>query len=245
MLRFFLVTLFPEYFDGPLKASLLGRAIESGQVSVEIINLRDFGQGKYRAVDDKPFGGGPGMLLSAEVLEKALASICEKLGISLDAVESKSESAPHVIALTPQGTKLSAEWARTNAEIWKSSSRAVVLICGHYEGFDECFLEALVHEEISIGDYVLTGGEPAAAVLLDSLSRFVPNVVGDEASVAQDTFEREHEGGLKYPHYTRPAVWRGRAVPEVLTSGDHGKIAKWRKAQSLERTSKRRPDLKK
>lgn len=245
------VTLFPEFFESPLKTSILGRGIESGALSIEVQGLRPFGEGPYRAVDDKPFGGGAGMVLMPTVVEKALGS--GGLGIDLDVLESSVQeyrassrrradsSVPLVVALTPQGKKLNANLARKLA-----ASKHVVLLCGHYEGFDERVLDAFAHEEVSVGDYVLTGGEPAALIAIDAISRFVPGVVGKAESVEGDTFGESSSivpGGLKYPHYTRPQNWRGREVPSVLLSGHHENVRQWRLKNSEERTRARRPDL--
>jgi tRNA (guanine37-N1)-methyltransferase len=225
--RFSILTLFPDYFDSILRTSILARAQQNGQIKVDFIPLREFGEGKYRAVDDRPYGGGAGMVMMPTVVEKAMAKL--------------QEDQPYVIYLSPQGAKLDAKTARRLATL-----PHVALLCGHYEGIDERAIETFVDEEISIGDFILTGGEPAAAVLIDAISRFVPGVVGENASVEGDTFEASSEmvsGGLKYPVFTRPSVWREKPVPEVLLSGNHGAIAKWRREQSQERTAARRPDL--
>jgi tRNA (guanine37-N1)-methyltransferase len=247
--RFSVVSLFPEYFKSPLEASLIGKAASGGLLSFDFVNPREFGEGNYRAVDDKPYGGGAGMVMMAPVLERSLE---RAIGGNVDALISEvaayrssqgslSPDKPLVVYLSPQGRKLDAATARRLA-----GHQHVVLICGHYEGIDERAIEALVHDEVSIGDYILTGGEPAACVLIDAVARFVPGVVGEGASVEGDTFESAPElapGGLKYPVYTRPPIWRGKQIPEVLTSGHHGEIAKWRRAQSEARTKARRPDL--
>lgn len=229
-MRITILTLFPEYFESALKSSILGRACANQLLDVSFVNLRDFGEGKYKAVDDKQFGGGPGMVLMPTVVEKAF-----------EAISDDAAKPAHVIYLSPQGKKLTAAKA---AELSKLPS--LTLLCGHYEGVDERAIEEYVDEEISIGDYILTGGEPAALVLLDSVSRFIPGVVGEADSVEMDTFESAPElypGGLKYPVYTRPQSWHGREVPPVLLSGNHGSIAKWRRTESEARTRKRRPDL--
>ncbi|MBI2606350.1 MAG: tRNA (guanosine(37)-N1)-methyltransferase TrmD [Deltaproteobacteria bacterium] len=243
-MRFSILTLFPEYFESPLKCSLLGRAREAGLLEFDLLALREFGEGKYRAVDDRPFGGGAGMVMMPQVLEKAFEELAKRT--------AAAAPKPHVIYLSPQGNTLTAARARELAH-----KPHLALLCGHYEGIDERAIEEFVDEEISIGDYVLSGGEPAAMVLLDAVSRFVPAVVGEGSSVAGDTFERQAPGapevkaalpemvpgGLKAPVYTRPRSWRGREVPAVLLSGNHAEIARWRYAQSLERTRARRPDL--
>ncbi len=221
-MKFTVLTLFPEYFTSPLSASLVGKAIESKTVHVNFVHLREFGEGKHRSVDARPFGGGPGMVLMPEVVEKAMAA------------QNFTEK-PYVVFLSPQGNKLNNDSARAFA-----AKKHIVLLCGHYEGIDERIIEEFVDEEVSIGDFVLTGGEPAALVFIDAVSRFIPSVIGDDESVSTDSFEG---GVLKGPAYTRPQAWRGREVPAVLLSGNHGEIEKWRKKESLERTAKRRPDL--
>lgn len=257
-MRFSVCTLFPEYFDSPFSTSILGRARDQGLLAFDFVKLREFGEGKYRAVDDKQYGGGAGMVMMPTVLERALQSILQTQ--SAEALEQdvasyraagtrSDESLPYVVYLSPQGRRLDARSARELAK-----KPHITLICGHYEGIDERAIEAFVHEEISIGDYVLTGGEPAAAVLIDAVARFVPGVVGDQLSVESDTFEAAqggatghtlemHPGGLKYPVFTKPAAWRGREVPPILLSGNHAEIAKWRRQQSHLRTANRRPDL--
>lgn len=262
-MRVSILTLFPEYFQSSLSSSLLGRAQGAGLLSFDFVNLREFGEGKYRAVDDKPYGGGAGMVMMPTVLERALAHLLggetqvdalEKdvaasragvVGGSNDTrAQANAGTLPLVVYLSPQGRKLDAGYARELA----TTRSHIVLICGHYEGIDERAILTLVHREVSIGDFILTGGEPAAAVLVDAMARFIPGVVGDRASVEGDTFEGSKggamlAGGLKYPVFTRPPVWRGQAIPEILTSGHHAEIAKWRRAESLARTQSRRPDL--
>ena len=261
-MKFTLLTLFPEYFTSPLGTSLLGRAAAQGVLSFSYVNFRDFGEGRYKAVDDRPYGGGPGMVMIAPVLERALEAALKLHGATLEELESdvarkKSNGVPFgdktgeryglpfCVYLSPQGKTLTAARGRQWAAEW--GERPVILICGHYEGLDERFIETFVHEEVSIGDYVLTGGETAAVVLIETLARFVPGVVGEAASVTADTFETAdaalEPGGLKYPMYTRPSEYRGRAVPDVLTSGNHAAIEKWRREQSRARTAARRPDL--
>ncbi len=231
MICFKVLTLFPEFFESPLKTSLLNRAKENNLVSFEFIPLKNFGEGKYNSVDDKPYGGGPGMVLLPTVFEKAFESL------SLPNAQPNA----HVVYLTPQGETLNAKHARL-----LSKHSQIVLLCGHYEGVDERVVEEYVDEEISIGDYVLTGGEAAALVLMDAVCRFVPGIVGEPQSVESDTFENEKSlfpGGLKSPIYTRPRVWKNREVPSVLLSGNHEEIAKWRAEQSEFRTKLRRLDL--
>ncbi|MGH2681877.1 MAG: tRNA (guanosine(37)-N1)-methyltransferase TrmD [Actinomycetota bacterium] len=220
-MRVDIFTIFPGIFEGPLRESLLGKAVEAGLVDVRIHDLRDFATDPHRQVDDEPFGGGPGMVLKAEPLFRA--------------VESLEEGLNRVILLSPAGRRLDQSLVRElSREPW------LVLLCGRYEGADERVVEGLPAEEISIGDYVLSGGEIPALVVLDSVSRLVPGVVGTEESLRQESFE---EGLLDHPHYTRPREFRGLAVPEVLLSGDHGRIAEWRRRAALEKTRRNRPDL--
>ncbi len=222
-MRFDVVTIFPEYFTSPLQCSILGRAVEAGLVTVYIHNLRDFAPDRHRVVDDYPYGGGGGMVLKPEPLFAAHQAL------------SAEPPAPYVVLLSPQGRVFTQKVAEELAE-----RPRVLLLCGHYEGVDERVREALADEEISVGDYVLTGGEPAALVIIDAVTRLLPGVLGDEQAPAKDSFA---EGLLEYPHYTRPAEWRGRRVPEVLLSGHHEQIRRWRRKESLRRTQQRRPDL--
>ncbi len=223
-MRIDVLTLFPEVFDPFLASSIIGRASDNGVVSISCVDYRDFACDKHRSVDDRPFGGGPGMVL-----------MCGPVFTAVEHVESLTEGEPARILLTPQGERLTqrmvAELAR---EPW------VVILCGHYEGFDERIRTGIRAREISIGDYVLSGGEPAALVLIDAVVRLLPGALGDDASAADDSFVNDV---LEYPQYTRPREFRGMKVPEVLLSGDHGKIAAWRREQALKRTLSRRPDL--
>ncbi|WP_255592129.1 tRNA (guanosine(37)-N1)-methyltransferase TrmD [Thermosulfurimonas sp. F29] len=222
-MTFDIVTIFPEYFESPLKVGLLGKAIERGLIKVRLYNLRDFATDKHRTVDDKPFGGGEGMLFKPEPLYRALEAL------------RKEPPPPHVVYLSPQGRRLTHEVARELA-----SCERLVLLCGRYEGIDERIREHFVDDEISIGDYVLFGGEAAALVVLETVARLVPGVVGCEDSVARDSFA---EGLLKYPQYTRPREFRGLRVPEVLLSGNHAEVERWRRRKALEVTLERRPEL--
>jgi tRNA (guanine37-N1)-methyltransferase len=223
-MRIDVLTLFPEVFEPYLEASIVGRARKDGLVSVECVNFRDFARDKHRTVDDRPFGGGPGMIL-----------MCGPVFDALEHVEAQQVGEPARVLLTPQGEKLTqgivTELAR---EAW------LVILCGHYEGFDERIRTGTRVREISVGDYVLSGGEPAAMVLIDAVVRLVPGALGDEASAAEDSFA---DGVLEYPQYTRPRVFRGMEVPDVLLSGNHAAIAAWRKEQARQRTASRRPDL--
>jgi len=215
------LTLFPEMFPGPLAASLAGRALDKGLWALDVLDIRDFARDKHRSVDDQPFGGGPGMVMRAEVVDAALAAVADRPGPA--------------IYLSPRGRLLDQARVRTLAE-----GPGATLLCGRYEGIDERLFQAHDLEELSVGDYVLSGGEPAAIVLLDAVVRLLPGVMGNEASPEEETFE---QGLLEYPHYTRPAEWRGLAVPEVLLSGDHEKIRRWRRDQAEAATKARRPDL--
>jgi tRNA (guanine37-N1)-methyltransferase len=224
--RLDIVTLFPDMFQGPLTQSLLGRAQANGLIDLKIHNLRDFSADqRHKKVDDRPFGGGAGMVIQPEPMYRALRRIQGR---------GRGKAKPYVIYLSPQGSVLTQGLAQKLSEKpW------LVLLCGHYEGIDERFME-WVDAEISIGDYVLTGGELPAMVLADAMMRWVPGVVKESDSINNDSFQ---DRMLDHPHYTRPAVWRGKAVPPVLLSGDHEKIRVWRKKQAQEHTLKKRPDL--
>jgi tRNA (guanine37-N1)-methyltransferase len=214
-------TIFPGIFEGPLRESLLGKAIQAGLVDVRVRDLRDFATDPHRQVDDEPYGGGPGMVLKAEPVFRAM--------------ESLGEGPKRIILLSPAGRRLDQDLVRElAAEPW------LVLVCGRYEGVDERVVEALPAEEISIGDYVLSGGELPALVVLEAVSRLLPGVVGREESLREESFEA---GILDHPHYTRPSEFRGLSVPEVLLSGDHARIAEWRRRAALEKTKRNRPDL--
>lgn len=229
-MRIDILTLFPPMFDGPLDASILGRAREAKLVEVHVHNIRDWSTDKHRKVDDRPFGGGPGMVM-----------MCQPLHDAVMAVENMDPRVPQRILLTPQGERL----AQTKVETLATHER-LLLIAGHYEGIDERVIEALAPLELSIGDYVLSGGEMPALVLVDAITRLIPGVLGHEDSAAEDSFSVTDENGkplLDTPHYTRPRTWAGAEVPEVLCSGDHGAIARWRHEQRVSRTSHRRPDL--
>jgi len=220
-LRVDLLTLFPGYFESPIRESLLGKARESGLLDVRVHDIRDQGEGRHRQVDDEPYGGGPGMVMMADPVVRA--------------VEALGEGSPRVVVLSPQGRLLTQPMARELA-----ASRWLVLVSGRYEGIDERVLEVLQAEEISVGDYVLPGGEPAALVLLEAVARLVPGVVGNPDSLGPESFEGE---GFDHPHYTRPREYRGLQVPEVLLSGDHARIASWRRERAREKTERNRPDL--
>jgi tRNA (guanine37-N1)-methyltransferase len=225
MMRIDIITIFPKMFRAVLDESIIGRAQAKEKVKFYIHDLRDYTKDKHRKVDDRPFGGGSGMLMCPEPLFNAV-----------EAIKSKTKkNKPKVILLSPQGKKLTQKIAKDI-----SKERQIILLCGHYEGVDERVRKNLADEEISIGDYVLTGGELAAMVLVDSVVRLLPGVLGDKNSLNFESFEGNL---LEHPHYTRPANFRNLVVPEVLLSGDHQKIADWRKKQALKRTKQRRPDL--
>jgi len=214
------LTIFPEMFPGPLGASLAGKALESGIWALETVDIRGFARDKHRTVDDAPFGGGPGMVMRPDVLDAAI---------------SGAQGVGPLVYLTPRGRLLDQSLIKELAR-----GPGVRLLCGRFEGVDERVLEAREPVEVSLGDFVLSGGEPAAIALLDACVRLLPGVIGEPETLAEESFEA---GLLEYPHYTRPAVWQGRPVPEVLLSGNHERIRAWRRAQSEEATRKRRPDL--
>lgn len=220
-----LLTLFPEFFDSPLGAGLLGKAREDGIVDIQVHDLRTWTHDRHRTADDAPFGGGPGMVLKPEPFFEALGALRDG---------GLPGGAP-VVLTTPQGDRFDQEAARSLA-----TEDALVILCGRYRGVDERVREGLVTREYSIGDLILNGGEAAALVMVEAVARLLPGVIGDPASAAADSFE---SGLLDHPHYTRPAEYRGREVPEVLTSGNHAEIESWRRRQALQRTRERRPDL--
>lgn len=216
-----ILSLFPDYFEGPFKVSMIKRAMDKGLLDIRLTNIRDFGEGKHQKVDDRPYGGGPGMVMMPGPVTRALRSV-------------ESDSA-HVVFLSPQGKKL-------NAGICErlSKERRLVLLCGHYEGVDERVIRKEIDEEISIGDYVLTNGCLASIVLLDATIRFIPGVLGHEEGAQCDSFQGF---GFEGPQYTRPEEFEGELVPEVLRNGNHAEIAKWRQAMGMEKTLRVRPDL--
>lgn len=226
-MRFDVITLFPELFAPFLSVGITRRAFESRQVDVQCTNPRDFATGNYRRVDDRPFGGGPGMVMMAQPLELALAHIRTQ----------RSDSAP-VVLFSPIGKPLN----HAAVQRWSNSSGAI-LLCGRYEGVDQRFIDAQVDEQISLGDFVLSGGEIPAIALLDAVARLQPGVLSDADSHHMDSFNPSLDGLLDCPHYTRPEEWAGVSVPEVLMSGHHGHIERWRRDQRLVLTAKHRPDL--
>jgi len=216
------VTLFPEWFEALKSLGLTGRALAGGRVALSCFNPRDHARGVHRSVDDRPYGGGPGMVMRPEPLAEAIE-------------QARAGSLDPVTLLSPQGRAL------TQPVVEQLAARErLILVCGRYEGIDERVAEELVDEELSIGDFVLSGGEYAAAAVIDAVLRLLPGVLGHELSAAQDSFS---SGLLDCPHYTRPEIWRGRRVPEVLLGGHHAEIERWRRLQALERTLRRRPDL--
>lgn len=223
-MRIDIITLFPEMCEAVMSESIIGRARKKGAIEVEIHQLRDYAFDKHKRVDDTTYGGGMGMLMKAEPIALCFEAICEKLG-----------TRPHFIYMSPKGRTLTQSRLRELSQI-----ENICILCGHYEGVDQRLIDEFIDEEISIGDYVLTGGELPALVLADSVSRLVPGVLSDDICFSE---ESHFDGLLEYPQYTKPAVWRGIEVPEVLLSGHHENIEKWRREQSLEETRKKRPDL--
>lgn len=223
-MNFHILTLFPDMVRDGLNTSIIGRAVERGLLSIEAVNIRDYTKEKHRHVDDAPYGGGAGMVMQAEPVCAAYRALCERTG-----------KTPRVLYMTPQGRVFNQEIARELA-----TEEDLVFLCGHYEGIDERALELIVTDYLSIGDYVLTGGELPAMVMIDSISRLVPGVLGNDGSAEIESF---HDNLLEYPQYTRPEVYEGLRVPEVLLSGHHRNIEEWRRQKSIERTLERRPDL--
>lgn len=223
-MKFHVLTLFPELIEGALSTSIIGKAMERGQISLNAINIRDYTLDKHNKVDDYTYGGGAGMLIQAQPVFDAFQSVVKD-----------NDKKPRTIYVTPQGTTFHQEMAKEFA-----LEEELVILCGHYEGIDERVLEEIVTDYVSIGDYVLTGGELPAMVMIDAISRFVPGVLNNDESAMTESF---HDDLLEYPQYTRPAVWNGKEVPAILLSGDHKKVDEWRLEQSVIRTKERRPDL--
>jgi tRNA (guanine37-N1)-methyltransferase len=224
VIRIDVLTLFPEMFDSPLAFSIIKRARQSGIVEIVLSNIRDFAKDSYRKVDDKPYGGGPGMIM-----------MCQPVLDCLENIQKQDSMPGRIILLTPQGKKFDQRLAKELA-----AEQRIILIAGHYEGFDERIKIAAGAEEISIGDYVLSGGELPAMVIIDAMVRLLPGALGDQDSAVDDSFSA---GLLEYPQYTRPEDFKGLKVPDVLLSGNHREIDKWRKQQALEKTRQNRPDL--
>ena len=223
-MRFDLLTLFPAMCETVLGESILGRAQKAGLLDIHCHQIRDYTLNRQKQVDDYPYGGGPGMVMNAQPIADCFRAVCSQIG-----------RRPHLIYMSPQGAVLTQQRAKALAELPE-----ICILCGHYEGVDERVLEALVDEQISLGDFVLTGGELPALALVDCISRMVPGVLSEEACF---TDESHFSGLLEYPQYTRPAVWEGRPVPEVLLTGHHVNIDKWRRERALERTKRLRPDM--
>ncbi len=223
-MRIDILTLFPEMCESVYSESIIGRSIAKGLIDINARNIRDYSDNKHRNVDDTPYGGGMGMVMKAQPIYDCFMSLCQELG-----------TRPHLIYMSPQGKVLTQEKVKELAKM-----ENIALLCGHYEGVDERVIDAIVDEEISIGDYVLTGGELPALVLADSVARMLPGVLANDEAMEN---ESHYNGLLEYPQYTKPAMWNGVSVPDVLLSGNHANIAKWRDEQSLKRTKERRPDL--
>ena len=223
-MNFHILTLFPEMIEQGMHTSIIGRAIAGGYLCINAVNIRDYAFNKHQKVDDYPYGGGAGMLMQAEPVYLSYEAIKEKIGYR-----------PRVVYLTPQGKVFHQEMAKELAQ-----ERDLVFLCGHYEGIDERVLDEIVTDYVSIGDYVLTGGELPAMVMMDSISRMVPGVLSNQESGETESFAGNL---LEYPQYSRPAVWHGREVPPILLSGDHAKVARWRRKQAILRTRARRPDM--
>lgn len=223
-MNFYVLTLFPEMIQQGLGTSITGRALEKGTISLEAVNIRDYAENKHHKVDDYPYGGGAGMVMQAAPVYGAYEAVKEKIAYR-----------PRVVYLTPQGQVFHQKMAEELAR-----EENLVFLCGHYEGIDERVLEEIVTDYVSIGDYVLTGGELPAMVMIDAISRMVPGVLSNEESARTESFS---DNLLEHPQYSRPEVWRGKNVPQVLLSGHHANIEKWRREQSLLRTASRRPDL--
>ena len=223
-MRFHVLTLFPQMILDGLNTSITGRAIQNGILSVDAVNIRDFAENKYMKVDDYPYGGGAGLVMQPGPVCSAYKSVTERIG-----------KKPRVVYMTPQGYPFTQQMAQEFAQ-----EEDLCILCGHYEGIDERVLDEIVTDHLSIGDYVLTGGELPAMVMIDTIARLVPGVLNNSESAEYDSFQ---DGLLEYPQYTRPEIWHDKQVPEVLLSGHHGNIEKWRRQQSLKRTFERRPEL--
>lgn len=223
-MRYYVLTLFPEMIWNGLHTSIIGRAVDRGILSLEALDIRDYADNAYGKVDDYPYGGGAGMVMQAEPIFRAYQAVVSRLG-----------EKPRVLHMTPQGQVFTQRLAMELAQ-----EEALVFLCGHYEGIDERVLEEIGADHVSMGDYVLTGGELPAMAMIDAISRMVPGVLGNRESARSESFQ---DGLLEYPQYSRPQVWHGRQVPEVLLSGHHAKVEAWRREQSLRRTRERRPDL--
>ena len=227
-MEFDILTLFPTMFQGVLEESILKRAIQKGVVAVHLHQIRDYALDKHHTTDDQPYGGGAGMVMR-----------CEPLYGAWQAAKARSKIPARTILLSPAGRPIT----QSVLEEMSKQDQRLILICGRYEGVDQRFIDECVDEELSLGDFVVSGGEIPAMALVDGVMRLLPGALGNELSAGEESFSSKSGGVLEYPHYTRPPEFMGRKVPEILLSGDHAKIAKWRKAQALERTKQRRPDL--
>lgn len=223
-MKFYILTLFPDMVMNGLHTSIIGRAVEKGLLSIEAVNIRDFAGNKHNRVDDYPYGGGAGMVMQAKPVYDAYCYLVEKIGYR-----------PRVIYLTPQGPTFTQKMAGEYAK-----EEDLIFLCGHYEGIDERVLEEIVTDYVSIGDYVLTGGELPAMVMVDAISRLIPGVLNNDVSAEFESFQ---DNLLEYPQYTRPEEWNGKKVPPILLSGHHANIVKWQREQSILRTKERRPDM--
>ena len=224
-MNYYVLTLFPEMIDAGMNTSITGRAIASGTISLESVNIRDFAEEKRKGrVDDYPYGGGAGMVMQAEPVMRSYEYVCGRIG-----------KPARTVYLTPQGSVFDQKMAEEFAQ-----EENLIFLCGHYEGIDERVIEEIVTDQVSIGDYVLTGGELPAMVMMDTISRLVPGVLSNSDSAVSESFS---DGLLEYPQYTRPEVWRGKSVPDILLSGHHGNVDRWRREQSISRTLEKRPDL--
>lgn len=228
-MRFHVMTLFPEMIENAMSVSITGRAIKAGHIQVEAVNIRDFSQNKHNRVDDYPYGGGAGMVMQAGPVYRCYKDIQERC------VNTQADNKPRVIYLSPQGNTFNQKMAQDFAK-----EEDLIFLCGHYEGIDERVLEEIVTDYVSIGDYVLTGGELPALVMMDTISRLVPGVLNNDISAQTESFT---DNLLEYPQYTRPEEWNGKKVPPVLLSGNHKLLAEWYREKSVIRTAKRRPDL--
>ena len=228
-MNYHVMTLFPDMITNAMSESITGRALKAGYLALEAVNIRDFADNKHNRVDDYPYGGGAGMVMQAEPVYRCYEDIMTRIR------EQGGSAAAKVIYLTPQGKVFDQQMAKEYAK-----EEDLIFLCGHYEGIDERVLERIVTDYVSIGDYVLTGGELPALVRMDTISRLVPGVLNNDMSAETESFS---EGLLEYPHYTRPAIWRDEAVPEVLLSGHHKKLQEWYRRESVIRTAKRRPDM--
>lgn len=238
-MRFYIMTLFPEMVMGCLNTSITGRAMAKGILSVEAVNIRDYAFNKHNSVDDYPYGGGAGMLMQAEPVYQAYEAVRERIrtgGAHIsEAEEVQEKKRPRVVYLSPQGRTFNQRMAEEFAE-----EEELILLCGHYEGIDERVLEEIVTDYVSIGDYVLTGGELPAMIMVDAIARLVPGVLHNDVSAEFESFQ---DSLLEYPQYSRPEVWHDKRVPDILLSGHHANVEKWRREQSVIRTARLRPDL--